>query len=101
MEAHQYSHGGPSETLTATAGSCCRCPSETLTMVMTAGRSCRWCTCRPAASAHCCWPLRGAASRSKLNVYLPHAVQEDKGKAQWDGKKQVLSVTLPIIREDF
>lgn len=38
---------------------------------------------------------------SKLNVYLPHTVQEDKGKAQWDAKKQVLSVTLPIIREDF
>ena len=37
---------------------------------------------------------------SKLSVYLPHRVNEDKGKAAWDGKKEILSISLPIIRED-
>ncbi len=38
--------------------------------------------------------------RSKLSIYLPHKVDEDKGKAKWDGGKKVLLVTLPIVRED-
>lgn len=56
------------------------------------------CGSSDASAAGCCTLMLPC---SKLNVYLPHTVQEDKGKAQWDAKKQVLSVTLPIIREDF
>lgn len=39
-------------------------------------------------------------ARSKLSIYLPHKVFEDKGKAKWDSKAHVLSVTLPINRDD-
>lgn len=41
-----------------------------------------------------------SSSCSKLSMYLPHKVDEDKGKAKWDKDKKVLSVTLPIIRDD-
>eukprot|EP00955_Chlamydomonas_euryale_P045952 353284-Chlamydomonas_euryale.AAC.7 len=44
-------------------------------------------------------PLCGRP-RSKLSVYLPHNVDSDKGKAKFCAKSQVLSVTLPIVRED-
>ncbi|KAG1678868.1 hypothetical protein FOA52_003536 [Chlamydomonas sp. UWO 241] len=39
-------------------------------------------------------------ARFRLSVYLPHRVNEDKGKAAWDAKAQVLRVTMPIVRED-
>ncbi|GAX80342.1 hypothetical protein CEUSTIGMA_g7780.t1 [Chlamydomonas eustigma] len=39
-------------------------------------------------------------AKYKLSIYLPHRVNEDKGKARWDSKKETLSVTLPIIRDD-
>jgi hypothetical protein len=31
---------------------------------------------------------------------LPHKVNEERGKAAWDAGKRVLTVTLPIIREE-
>ncbi len=41
-----------------------------------------------------------AASRThRLFTYLPCDVDESNGKAQFDGKKEVLTVTLPIVRE--
>mmetsp|Transcript_33443 Transcript_33443/g.99571 ORF Transcript_33443/g.99571 Transcript_33443/m.99571 type:complete len:84 (-) Transcript_33443:266-517(-) len=39
-------------------------------------------------------------AKYKLSVYLPHNVDSDKGKAKFCAKSQVLSVTLPIVRED-
>lgn len=33
--------------------------------------------------------LKLRSPRFKLGLYLPHKVQKDKGKAAWDGKKQV------------
>jgi hypothetical protein len=33
-------------------------------------------------------------------VYLPHKVNDEKGKAKWDKAKKALFITLPIIRED-
>uniref|UniRef100_A0A7S0WQ44 PIH1D1/2/3 CS-like domain-containing protein n=1 Tax=Chlamydomonas leiostraca TaxID=1034604 RepID=A0A7S0WQ44_9CHLO len=44
--------------------------------------------------------LKLNSTQYKLSIYLPHKVDEDKGKAKWDKDKRVLSVTLPIIRED-
>ena len=35
----------------------------------------------------------------KLNLYLPHKVDDKKGSAKWDSKTEVLKVTLPIIRD--
>lgn len=32
--------------------------------------------------------LKLRSPRYKLGLYLPHKVQKDKGKAQWDAKKQ-------------
>eukprot|EP00455_Lapot_gusevi_P014812 TRINITY_DN17459_c0_g1_i1.p1 TRINITY_DN17459_c0_g1~~TRINITY_DN17459_c0_g1_i1.p1 ORF type:complete len:216 (+),score=23.89 TRINITY_DN17459_c0_g1_i1:65-649(+) len=40
------------------------------------------------------------SSRYKLSLYLPYLVNEKNGNAKWDSKKQILSVTLPIIRPD-
>lgn len=37
---------------------------------------------------------------SKLSLHLPHKVDDVRGKATWDGKQHVLSVTLPIVRSD-
>jgi hypothetical protein len=37
---------------------------------------------------------------SKLFLHLPHRVDSDKGRAQWDTKKSSLVVTLPIIKEE-
>eukprot|EP00899_Mesostigma_viride_P014880 jgi/Mesvir1/23393/Mv21088-RA.1 len=37
-----------------------------------------------------------------LSTYLPHNVDDKRGKAQWDKDKNVLTVMMPIIREfDF
>ena len=36
--------------------------------------------------------------KHRLCTYLPHEVDEQKGSAKWDGKKERLSITLPIIR---
>jgi hypothetical protein len=41
-----------------------------------------------------------AASRThRLFTYLPCDVDDSNGKAQFDSKKEVLTVTLPILRE--
>lgn len=38
----------------------------------------------------------------RLGLHLPHPVDHKSGKAQWDGNKEVLSVTLRMTREyDF
>jgi hypothetical protein len=37
----------------------------------------------------------------KLFTYLPQAVRHDEGKAAFDKKTEVLTVTLPIINELF
>lgn len=37
---------------------------------------------------------------SYLRLHLPHKVQSERGRAKWDAKKKILSVALPIIRED-
>ena len=36
----------------------------------------------------------------RLFVYLPHPVDEKRGRATWDGGSARLSVTLPIVRSD-
>jgi hypothetical protein len=36
----------------------------------------------------------------KLNVYLPHRVDSDKGKAEWDQKTECLKITLPIVEDE-
>lgn len=36
-----------------------------------------------------------------LSVYLPHRVDADRGKAEWDQKAESLKITLPIIDEDY
>ena len=36
----------------------------------------------------------------KLFLHLPHTVDEAKGKAQWLTDKEVLKLTLPIVRGD-
>ncbi|XP_041358428.1 dynein assembly factor 6, axonemal-like [Gigantopelta aegis] len=41
-------------------------------------------------------------SKVRLGLHLPHPVDDKKGKAQWDGRTEILSVTLRIVREfDF
>ena len=36
--------------------------------------------------------------KHRLCTYLPHEVDDQKGNAKWDGKKDRLSITLPIVR---
>jgi len=43
--------------------------------------------------------IKATSKTHKLFTYLPQAVKKDEGKAEWDPKKSVLSVTLPIIHE--
>ena len=38
--------------------------------------------------------------RFKLSLPLPHKVLEDRGTAKWDGRKDQLVLSLPIVRED-
>lgn len=37
--------------------------------------------------------------KSKLGLHLPHPVDHKAGKAQWDADKQVLTVTLRMVRD--
>lgn len=37
----------------------------------------------------------------RLATYLPHKVDHKSGKAKWDPKASTLSITLPIIRDDW
>ena len=39
--------------------------------------------------------------KHRLCTYLPHEVDDQKGNAKWDGKKDRLSITLPIVRGGF
>lgn len=41
------------------------------------------------------------SSSLKLSLYLPYPVRHLDGVAKWDQSKQVLSVTLPIIRDTW
>lgn len=45
--------------------------------------------------------LRVATSAYKLSTYLPLKVKHKEGKAQWDAAKGTLTLTLPIVREEF
>ena len=36
--------------------------------------------------------------KHRLCTYLPHEVDDQKGNAKWDGNKDRLSITLPIVR---
>lgn len=45
--------------------------------------------------------LLGPPIVSKLSLFLPHPVDSDEGKAQFDSDKDTLSVTLPIVRDDW
>lgn len=45
--------------------------------------------------------IKAASPHLKLFTYLPHPVRHDEGKASFDRKTEVLSVTLPIINELF
>jgi hypothetical protein len=38
--------------------------------------------------------------RYKLGLHLPHKTNSERGSAKWDKKAQVLTITLPIVRED-
>jgi hypothetical protein len=44
---------------------------------------------------------RSCVSRRKLVLYLPHPVRHQDGRAKWDAAARELSVTLPIIREEW
>mmetsp|Transcript_15196 Transcript_15196/g.41167 ORF Transcript_15196/g.41167 Transcript_15196/m.41167 type:complete len:191 (+) Transcript_15196:2236-2808(+) len=45
--------------------------------------------------------LKLSSVKYKLSIYLPNKVDEDKGKAKWDSKQHILSVTLPRIDNEF
>jgi len=38
---------------------------------------------------------------SKLSMYLPNKVDEERGKAKWDSKQRILSVNLPRVDNEF
>lgn len=44
--------------------------------------------------------LRLRSALYKLSVYLPHYVDPDAGKAEWDAARECLKVTMPIAEED-
>ena len=44
--------------------------------------------------------LRLRSALYKLSVYLPHVVDPDAGKAEWDAARECLKVTMPIAEED-
>jgi len=52
-----------------------------------------WCICWFQATY-----IRLESSHYKLAMYLPHKVDEEKGQAKWDKVKEVINITLPIIR---
>ena len=43
------------------------------------------------------------SSKYRLSTFLPHPCEHEQGKAQWDKEKHggLLTVTLPIIRDDW
>ena len=41
------------------------------------------------------------APNYKLKAWLPDKVDESKGNAKWDGDKETLLVTVPIVRDDM
>ncbi|KAF1318591.1 Pih1 domain-containing protein 3, partial [Globisporangium splendens] len=41
------------------------------------------------------------SSSLKLSLYLPHPVRHQDGHAKWDPKKQTLTISLPIIRDEW
>lgn len=43
--------------------------------------------------------LRVTSRDYKLGTFLPHRVDAERGKAEWDGGKEVLRLQLPIVRE--
>ena len=43
--------------------------------------------------------VRVQAPRLKLKAWLPEKVDATKGNAKWDGDKETLAVTLPIIHD--
>jgi len=45
--------------------------------------------------------LLAQSPKFRLFLHLPHKVDDTRGKAQWDGSKCVLSVTLPVIDDDY
>ena len=45
--------------------------------------------------------LRAESKTHKLAIFLPMPVDSDQGKAKWDAKKDMLTVTLPIIRDEW
>lgn len=45
--------------------------------------------------------VRVQAPKFKLKAWLPEKVDENKGNAKWDGDKERLLVTLPIVRDDM
>ena len=45
--------------------------------------------------------LRAGSKTHKLAIFLPMPVDSDQGKAKWDAKKDTLTVTLPIIRDEW
>ena len=45
--------------------------------------------------------IKASSAKHKLFTYLPVPVESDRGVAKFDAKKQVLSVTLPIIVDDL
>ena len=45
--------------------------------------------------------LRLRSATYKLNLYLPHKVDADEGKAEWDQKLETLKVTARIRDEEY
>jgi hypothetical protein len=45
--------------------------------------------------------LRLRSATYKLNLYLPHKVDADEGKAEWDAKSETLKVSCPILDEEY
>jgi dynein assembly factor 6, axonemal len=41
------------------------------------------------------------SSSLKLSLYLPHPVRHQDGEAKWDAATQILTVSLPIIRDEW
>lgn len=37
----------------------------------------------------------------KLALFLPHPVRHQDGQAKWDAAKQTLTISLPIIRDEW
>lgn len=47
-----------------------------------------------------CLTMRSRLNR-KLVLHLPHPVRHQDGRAKWDAAASALSVTLPIIRDEW